>query len=208
MIQASLYSPPMPVGACNALMDQSREGRDLWRVMQMSSHDLLCELFENDQVRMHFARIAGENLVSPDEKATGFGMFVFLGFLETFGFGVAVGRLGRADQGADRLHRGPWRAGARQRRRARSHGRQRRATGVVLDDGAVRARDGVIGAIHPHLLGEMVEGIDPVVRENAQRTQITEAACITVHAALNAPLRFKAGEQVRAVMIELLPDEL
>ena len=52
------------VGATHALMDQSREGRELWRIMQMSSHDLLCELFEHDKVRMHFARVAGENLVS------------------------------------------------------------------------------------------------------------------------------------------------
>ncbi len=82
MIVASLYAPPAPLGATYALMDQSREGRELWRYMQMSSHDLLCSLFEHDKVRMHFARVAGENLVSPDEKATGIGVFVFVGFLE------------------------------------------------------------------------------------------------------------------------------
>ncbi len=63
--------------------------------MQMSSHDLLCELFEHDQVRMHFARVAGENLVSPDEKATAIGVYVFLGFLEGCGFGVARGGAGK-----------------------------------------------------------------------------------------------------------------
>ena len=94
MIMASLYTPPMPVGASAMLLDQSAEGRALWRIMQMSSHDVLCELFEDDRVRMHFARIAGENLVSPDEKATGIGVYVFLGFLERFGFGVAVGGSG------------------------------------------------------------------------------------------------------------------
>ena len=36
--------------------------------MQMSSHDVLAEYFEHDRVRAHFARVAGENLVSPDEK--------------------------------------------------------------------------------------------------------------------------------------------
>ncbi len=58
--------------------------------MSMSSHDLLCERFENDKVRMHFARIAGENLVAPDEKGTGIGTFAFLAFLETYGFGVRL----------------------------------------------------------------------------------------------------------------------
>ena len=95
MIASSLYAPPAPVGASNAMLDQSREGRELWRVMQMSSHDHLCELFENESVRMHFARVAGENLVSPDEKATGIGVYVFLGFLEAYGFGVARGGAGK-----------------------------------------------------------------------------------------------------------------
>jgi phytoene dehydrogenase-like protein len=53
----------------------------------------------------------------------------------------------------------------------------------------------------------MVDGVDPYVRKTAEATQFSEAACVTVHAALNAPLRFKAGEHVKAVMIELLPNE-
>ena len=44
---------------------------------------------------MHFARVAGENLVSPDEKATAIGVYVFLGFLEAYGFGVARGGSGK-----------------------------------------------------------------------------------------------------------------
>ena len=95
MIAASLYAPPAPLGPTYALMDQSREGRELWRYMQMSSHDLLCSLFEHDKVRMHFARVAGENLVSPDEKATGIGVFVFVAFLEAYGIGVPLGGSGK-----------------------------------------------------------------------------------------------------------------
>ena len=68
MLTGALYSPPPPVGASNALMDQSREGRELWRLMQMSIHDLLCEWFEHPKVRMTFARIAGENLCSPTRR--------------------------------------------------------------------------------------------------------------------------------------------
>src|ERR1700742_572854 len=95
MVTGSFFAPPIPLGASYALLDQSREGRDLFRVMSMSSHDLLCERFENDRVRMHFARIAGENLVAPDEKGTGIGTFVFLGFLEAYGIGVPIGGSGR-----------------------------------------------------------------------------------------------------------------
>jgi phytoene dehydrogenase-like protein len=94
MIQAGLYSPPMPVGAQTAMMDQSAEGREIMRTMGMSTFDLMEELFEHDKVKAHFGRVAGENLVSPDEKATGIGAYVFLGFLEKFGFGVPVGGSG------------------------------------------------------------------------------------------------------------------
>ena len=33
MIQASLYTPPMPVGAQAAMMDQSAEGREIMRAI-------------------------------------------------------------------------------------------------------------------------------------------------------------------------------
>jgi phytoene dehydrogenase-like protein len=174
--------------------------------MQMSSHDHLCELFESDEVRMHFARVAGENLVSPDEKATGIGMYVFLGFLEKYGFGVAVGGSGSLTDAliaCIEAHGGQVVANAEVREVLASGGR---ATGVVLDDGTRHmARDAVIGAIHPHLLPDLVPSLPAEVARGALRTQITDAACITVHAALDAPLKFKAPD-VDAVMVELMPD--
>ena len=78
LVAATLYAPPTPLGASFALLDQSPQGREFWRVVQMSTHDLVCETFEHDKVRTHFARIAGENLVSPDEKATGLGAWAQL----------------------------------------------------------------------------------------------------------------------------------
>ena len=112
MIAATLYSAPMPLGASTAMLDQSREGRELWRIGQMSTHELLCRTFENDRVRMHFARVAAENLVAPDEKGTGIGIYIFLGFLEAYGFGVPVGGSGSLTQRAGQVHRGPRRPGA------------------------------------------------------------------------------------------------
>lgn len=206
MIASSLYVPPAPVGASNAMLDQSREGRALWRIIQMSSHDHLCDLFEHEKVRMHFARVAGENLVSPDEKATAIGAYVFLGFLEAYGFGVARGGSGKLTEAliaCIRDHGGEVLANADVARIKVSNGR---ASGVELVDGrSFDAKDAVIGAIHPHLLGSMIDGMDPVVRKDAESTHITDAACITVHAALDAPLQFKTQDTVDAVMVELLP---
>jgi phytoene dehydrogenase-like protein len=208
MLTGALYRPPAPEGASHALMDQSREGRELWRIIQMSIHDLLREWFEHPKVQMHFARIAGENLVSPDEKATGMGVLVFTGFLEAFGFGVAVGGSGeltRALVDCIKSHGGDVMENVDVEKVIVKNGR---AAGVGCKDGReFQARDGVIGAIHPHDLGKMVDGLDPWIVKSAERTQITDLGCITVHAALKAPLKFKAGDHVRAVMIELLPDD-
>ena len=59
-----------PLGATYAFMDQSREGREMWRYMQMSSHDFLCQLFEHDKVRMHFAHNTMRTLFPPSKTLT------------------------------------------------------------------------------------------------------------------------------------------
>lgn len=207
MIAATLYSAPMPQGASFALMDQSREGRELWKVTQQSTHDLLCQYFEHDKVRMHFARIAGENLVSPDEKSTAIGTFVFVGFLEAYGFGVPVGGSGELTRSLIdyiRDHGGQVLDSVDVERVIVRNGR---ACGALAKDGReFLSKDAVIGAIHPHHLRRMVAGVDPLVLKDAEATEMSPAACITVHAAMQRPLRFKAGDHVKAVMIELLPN--
>jgi len=208
MIASSLYTTPAPLGATYAMMDQSREGRELWRYMQMSSHDFLCQLFEHDKVRMHFARVAGENLVSPDEKATGLGTFVFVGFLEAYGFGVPVGGSGSLTDSliaSIRANGGEVLANVDV---ASIRVKNGRAVGAVAKDGReFAAKDAVIAALHPHDLGKMVDGLAPEVVKAANATQISEIGCITVHAALKHPLKFRAGSHVKAVMIELLPNK-
>lgn len=208
MILASLYTAPAPLGAGFAMMDQSREGRELWRYMQMSTHDFLGDIFESDRVKMHFGRVAGENLVSPDEKSTAMGIFVFVGFLEAYGIGVPVGGSGTLTDAliaSIESHGGEARASTNVERVIVANGR---ATGVATVDGTeFTAKDAIIGAIHPHDLGSMVEGLPAEIVDDANNTQISETACITIHAALNEPLQFRAGDHVRAVMIELLPNE-
>ncbi|TIX49036.1 phytoene desaturase family protein [Alteraurantiacibacter aquimixticola] len=207
MIQAGLYSPPMPVGAQTAMMDQSAEGQEIMRTMGVSTFDLMEELFEHDKVKAHFGRVAGENLVSPDEKATGIGAYVFLGFLEKFGFGVPVGGSGSLTNtliACIEDHGGTVRAGC-EVREVFTDGAK--AAGVVLDNGErLTCADGIIGALHPHILPDIVPSLPAEVGRKAKRTHITDAACFTVHAALDAPLKFKAGD-LSAVMYELMPAE-
>ena len=205
MIAATLYSAPMPLGASTAMLDQSREGRELWRIGQMSTHELLCRTFENDRVRMHFARVAAENLVAPDEKGTGIGVYIFLGFLEAYGFGVPVGGSGSLttrSSGASRRTAAGCSPGLTLTRCSPAPGGNRRAQPRRP---RVRRPGGVIAAIHPHHLGRLVQGIDPGIAADAAATEISANACITVHAALREPLRTVHGEPLRSVMTELLP---
>ncbi len=135
------------------------------------------------------------------------GPFVFVGFLEAYGIGVPVGGSGTLtdaliasieSNGGDVLANMDV---------AHVITKNGRATGVATVDGReFTAKDGVIGAIHPHLLGKMVEGLDPAVVHDAEATQISEVGCFTIQAALNEPLKFHAGDHVKAVMIELLPN--
>jgi phytoene dehydrogenase-like protein len=47
--------------------------------------------------------------------------------------------------------------------------------------------------------------MDARTRADAEATHITPAACITVHAALSEPLKFRTHDPVDAVMVEMLP---
>ena len=206
MIAATLYSAPAPMGASTALLDQSREGRELWRITQMSTHELLTRTFEDERVRMHFARVAGETLAAPDEKATALGIYVLLGFLEAHGFGVPLGGSGsltRALVSCIEDHGGKVLAGVEVEQILTRAGR---AVGVrTRAGGEFMARDAVIAAVHPHHLGRLVQDVDPAIAADAAATEITPNACITVHAALSEPLRTRSGEPVSSVMLELLP---
>ncbi|MBI2993189.1 MAG: NAD(P)/FAD-dependent oxidoreductase [Gammaproteobacteria bacterium] len=206
----TLYSPPAPIGAMYAMMDQSREGRELMRIMQRSAYDIALDWFEDDHVRLHFIRMMSENLIGPEEKGTGVGLFMFLAFLEKYGIGVAVGGSGMLSQALIRCiedHGGTVMANVSINRVLVKNGR---AVGVRADDGReFPAQDAVIGAIHPHLLGRFIECIDPKVAADAAKVQLTPNCVLTIHAALKEPLKFFAGEHVgRAMMIELLPDSL
>lgn len=207
MLSASLFTPPVPMGATFSMLDQSAEGRELFALMQKSPYDIITGNFEHEKVRMFFTRMVSENLTGPEEKGTGIGVFVFLGFMEQYGIGVAVGGSGSLTASLVRCiesHGGKVAANTAVEQVIVKNGR---AAGVrTADGGEYLARDAVIGAIHPHLLGRMVPGLDAKVARAAARVELSANSCITVHAALNEPLRFKAGPHVnQAYFTELMP---
>lgn len=210
LVSASLYTPPVPLGASLAMLDQSDEGRQLFAIMHKSPYDVILENFEHERVRLFLMRMVSENLTGPEEKGQGLGIFVFLGFMEQYGIGIAVGGSGSLTAALIRC--------------IEAHGgrvinsvsvetvllKGGRATGVRTVDGTeYLAKDAVVGSIHPHLLDRMVPGLDRGIVGRAARTEVSANSCLTIHAALNEPLRFKAGAHVnQAYFTELMPDNL
>lgn len=210
MLSASFYTPPMPFGASFAMLDQSREGRELLGIMQRSAYDIILDNFEDEKVRLFFTRMVSENITGPEEKGTGINLIVFLGFIEQYGIGVPVGGSGSLTAALIRCiedHGGTVLNNASVESVLVKGGR---ASGVRTADGAeYTARDAVIGAIHPHLLGRLVSGLDAEIVRAAERVQISTFACFTLHAALNEPLRFKAGNHInQAYFTELMPPSM
>jgi phytoene dehydrogenase-like protein len=69
MLSASLYTPPIPLGAMFALLDQSPEGRELFAYMQRSPYDIIVENFEHEKVQMFFTRMVGKTSRDRRKKA-------------------------------------------------------------------------------------------------------------------------------------------
>jgi phytoene dehydrogenase-like protein len=209
-IVSGMFSLPPPTGAMYAFMDSSKEGQLMMSIMQKSAYDIVKEYFTDEHVLLHFTRMVSENLTGPEEKGTGFGLFVFLAFLEKYGIGVAQGGSGQLSQALIRCiedHGGSVIGNISVNKILTNKGR---AVGIRTDDGRTfNAKDAVIGAIHPHDIGKFIDGVEPGIVEAAAKAQLTENVVITIHAALNAPLQFKCGDKARsAMMIELLPDRL
>jgi phytoene dehydrogenase-like protein len=210
LVAATFYAPPLPMGASLAMLDQSAIGRQFFALMHRSAYDVIVENFENERVRLFLSRLISENLTGPEEKGTALGLYIFLAFMEIYGVGVPIGGSGALSQaliGCIEDHGGTVLADTSVERVLTRNGR---AVGVRTSDGTeCAAKDAVIGAIHPHLLGTMVPEVDPALADAARRTEISANVCFTVHAALNEPLRFKAGSHVNgAYFTELMPNRL
>jgi hypothetical protein len=81
-----------------------------------------------------------------------------------------------------------------------------RATGVRLTGGEeFTAKDGVIGAIHPHRLRAFVDGVPERVLDRAERTTLAAFSIMVSHYDLKQQAQFYAGEEVgHAIMLEYM----
>ncbi|MBW8840632.1 MAG: NAD(P)/FAD-dependent oxidoreductase [Sphingomonadales bacterium] len=205
MFMSGLYAPPFPMGAFVAMMDQSDEGRFLLDVMQRSALDVVNQYFESDLLRIHIVRMVTENLQMPDELGTGMGAFLMPGIIHAYGCSMPKGGSGQLSHALVRAIEhfgGDVRCNAEVARVVVASGK---AVGLELVDGETfMARDGVIGAIHPHVLRRFVAETPEPVLERAERvTQSTFSINLT-HLTLKERLKLKVGNDTNAMMTELM----
>jgi phytoene dehydrogenase-like protein len=208
MVQG-MFVPPAPQGAFWALLDQSREGRDLMRIMQMSMLDVVNEHFHHDKVKIHLLKCAAELLIAPDELGTGAFIYNMAGFAHTFPWGVPVGGSGAL---ADALIRclefygAEVRVGAEVQKVLVSGGK---ATGVRLKDGETIEARTIIGQFHPWMLDEMVENLDPELIRSASGTKTATFSLMCMMYALRESPQYRApAEAARVGLMNFAPASL
>src|SRR5882672_2076781 len=206
MFASGLYVPPTSLGAMVSMLDSSEDGREVLDAMQRSSLEIANQSFESEKVKVWLVRLVTENLQLPDELGTGFGLYLMPGLMHGYGVSQPVGGSGKLSESLIRCiehYGGEVRCDSEVTKILTSGGR---ATGVRLSSGEeFSARDGVIGAIHPHRLRAFVDGVPERVLDRAERTTLAAFSIMVSHYDLKQRAEFYAGEEVgHAIMLEYM----
>ena len=204
MFMSGLYAPPLPYGPFMTMLDSSDEGREILDAMSRSSLDIIDDAFEDDRVKIHLLKLVTENLQLPDELGTGMGIYLMPGIIHTYGVSQPVGGSGGLTDALVRCieaNGGEIRLNAEVAQIVVGSGR---ATGVKMADGEViPAKDGVIGAIHPHKLETFVKGLDASLYRRAKRVNTSTQSLFVSHYDLKERTKYLAGDEItRATMLE------
>ena len=198
MFTMGLFNPPPPFGSFMAVLEQSAEGREIIGELNRSSYDIITHLFENEKVRMHFLKWAGESMQGPEEKGTGINLYLMCGMSHSHPNGLPVGGSGGLTDSLIRCiehHGGELMKNCNVKNLLTSSGR---ATGVVLDDGReFHAKRAVIGSIHPYLLNDFLGGtLDSGLTNNIKQIQSGAFSAMNTHYALKEAPIYKADPNI------------
>jgi phytoene dehydrogenase-like protein len=202
LLLKGFYAPPLPFGGFVSLLEQNAKGRRLVTAMLESAFDVLNDLFESPELKMHILKWVGEMMIHPETKGTGIVPFLLMGIAHSYKAGAVVGgsqNMTTALERSIRHYGSEIRVNAEVVKINLAGGR---ATGVTLKDGeTIAARDAVVANIHPWDLGKFLEGIDPQVVENARRVKLSSHGAINQQFALSEAPIWKAGPQYAPSML-------
>jgi phytoene dehydrogenase-like protein len=163
--------------------------------MFRSAYDLVEEHFENDKVKLHLLRFAGDTISPAEEKGGGINLLFIIASTHSNPGGAVIGGTQNLSDAMVRCiedHGGAVRVDAPVARVLNEGGR---ATAVRLASGeTIGARKAIVGAIHPHLLGEIVDGVPDDVIVRARRTDLSPYGSTLINCALDGKLVWKVGD--------------
>lgn len=170
-----------------------------------SSLDIVNEYFKDPIVRVAILRFVTEiQLAHPKTPGTGLMAYLGVGLMTLYGLAVPRGGGSAFTAAVSRCleaHHGELRLNTEVIKVITENGR---AVGVRTRAGEIRARECVVAQIHPHILGRLVDGIDPAIIAAASKTKLSEYSLVVVHAALERPLNFKAGGVANRVVMNTI----
>lgn len=205
MMLAGAFVPPVPMGQFVAMLDQSEEGRELFRLMQLSPLDIANAWFETDKVKIHVLRLVAENLQIPDELGTGMAMLMWPALMHTYGIGQPEGGSGKLAEALVRCieaYGGTVLTGRKVEKVLTDNGR---AVGLRTSDGEeFRGREAVIAAIHPHNLDRFVDGVPAPVIARGKAVTTALFAPLTLNLALKELPRSRAGHDASRAVIAII----
>ena len=195
VIGMALTRPPISLGNFISMLERVPMGNEMILALTKSQYDVVMERFVHPKVQLALLKMSLIGLTGPEERGTGINMLFKLAAFHHYPHCVVAGgtqNLTDATFACIEAAGGEVRLGATVRRVINTGGEAR---SVELADGSVvTARKAVIGSIHPHDLGAVVEGLDPGLVARAKATTLSHYASFIVHAALNGPIEWKIGE--------------
>ncbi|CAN5393154.1 NAD(P)/FAD-dependent oxidoreductase [soil metagenome] len=209
MINMSMARPPIPFAGFMGMLAQMPAGNELIASMMKSAWDIVTERFEHPKVRLHLLKWVTEGvLCEPEHKTTGIAMLYLIGFSHSHPAGVPVGGMGALSESMIRMiehYGGEIRLNTEVTRIINTNGVAR---SVELASGEVlTARKAIVAAIHPHLLGEKVEGLDPGLVQRAKHVQLSDFSGMLINCALReAPVWTCGTEPNSCLYVNVVED--
>jgi phytoene dehydrogenase-like protein len=195
VIGMTMTRPPASLGNIISLMEKAPFGNDLIQAMMKSAFDIVTENFEHPKVRMHLLKFAATTSCAPEEKTTGLNLLFLIAGMHNRRVACVVGgtqNLSLSMVRSIEAHGGEVRCNTLVKRIINRSGK---ATAVELESGEIiEANKAIVAAIHPHCLGDAVDGLDAGLLERAKKTTPGAFGSMMVHAAMDGPANWYAGE--------------
>lgn len=195
IVGMALSRPPISLGNFIGLLEKTPGGSELILALMKSQYEVIVERFEHPKTQLALLKLSLIGLTGPEERGTGINMLFKLASFHLFPHTIVTGgtqNLTTATVACIEAAGGEVRVNSHVKRVVNSGGNAR---SVELADGSVIiARKAVIGSIHPHDLGDMVEKLDPGLVSRAKATTPSYFASVIVHAALDEPIKWKIGD--------------